>query len=436
MPHPISRRDFLQTSAALSAGFCWMPLEGRRHALEGKLRLAGIGVGGMGAADLGQFLKHPNVEVVAICDVDAARLAAASKRAPKAKTFADWRVMLAKMGTSIDAVHVSTPDHTHAPASMAAMKLGKHVYCQKPLTHDVHEARRLREVAAETKVVTQMGIQIHSSSQYRTAVKLVRDGVLGKVKEVHSWSNKDWGYDGAPPLAAEVPKDLSWDLWLGTAPARPYAAGQYHPGNWRRWLDFGCGTMGDMGIHILDPVAKSLRLGLPTSVISRSAKPPRESHGRANQVEYTFAGTASVVPGFQLVWYDGVTRPNAKEWLTDKLPGQGSFFIGEKASMLLPHIGKPQIFRKKGVAEAAPQMERGDNHWHLWVDACLGEGKTSAGFDYSGPLTEVLLLGVIANRFPGQRLDYDAAKVMISNHEAANALIRRRYRKGWEVEGL
>ncbi|MEZ6197155.1 MAG: Gfo/Idh/MocA family oxidoreductase [Planctomycetota bacterium] len=435
MSRPLDRRDFLRTSSALAAGLALGPLPFGRGD-EPKLRLAGIGVGGMGSADLGQFLQHPRVEVVAICDVDARHLAAAGERAPKAKRFTDWRKMLATMSDGIDAVHVSTPDHTHAPASMSAMNLGKHVYCQKPLTHDVHEARRLRLAAAERKVVTQMGIQIHSTSEYRTAVKLVRDGAIGKVEEVHSFSNKDWGYRGPAPEASPVPDHLAWDLWLGTAPARPYADGHYHPGNWRRWVDFGCGTMGDMGIHILDPVAKALDLGLPRSIVSRSEKPPADSHGVANRVEYEFAGTDAIAEGFRLVWYDGASRPDPKGWPIEELPGQGSFFIGERGCMLLPHIGAPRLFPAKDVEAPKVEPVAGANHWHLWVDACLGGAPTTAGFDYAGPLTEVLLLGVIANRFPGERLDYDAAKVAIPNHEGAHAMLRRRYREGFEVKGL
>ena len=346
--------------------------------------------------------------------------------------------MLKKVGGEIDAVNVATPDHTHAPASMSAIRLGKHVYCQKPLTHDVHEARQLRLAAAKHRVVTQMGIQIHSHADYRTAVRIIRDGMLGKIKEVHSWSNKRWGYDGAAPEATAVPAGLAWDHWLGTAPARPYASGHYHPGDGRRWVDFGCGTMGDMGIHILDPVASAIELGLPTQIVSASPEaPPKDSHAMANRVEYRFDGTRFVVPGFKLTWYDGGLYPDASDWpLTEKLPDQGSMFVGEKGCMLLPHIAAPRLFPEADFKDYEVPREPGANHYHLWVEACLGEGKTTAGFDYAGPLTEVLLLGVVANRFPGQRLDYDAEKVAIPNFAPAHALLRRQYRKGWEVEGL
>jgi predicted dehydrogenase len=437
MTRPIqTRRQFLRQTAALGVGLTILPSGLRASAPNSRLQLASIGVGGMGAADLGQFLGHPKIDVVALCDIDAGRLASAAQRAPKAKTFVDWRLMLAEMGDKIDAVNVATPDHTHAAASMSAIRLGKHVYCQKPLTHDVYEARQLRLAAAKHGVKTQMGIQIHSHEAYRTAVKIIRDGVLGKIKEVHSWSNKRWGYDGAPPQAVEVPAGVAWDEWIGTAPMRPFAAGHYHPGNWRKWVDFGCGTMGDMGIHILDPVASAIQLGLPTSIISTSPAPPKDSHGMQNRVEYTFAGTDAVVDGFQLTWYDGGMSPDKSDWPVDKLPGQGSMFVGEKGFMLLPHIASPQLLPAESFADYEAPTVPGDNHYHLWANACLEDGTTSADFDYAGPLTEVLILGVLANRFPTQRLDYDADKCAITNFAEAQALIRREYREGWEVPGL
>ena len=430
-----TRRQFLRRSAALGAGLTILPSGLLAAAPNSRLQVAGIGVGGMGAADLGQFLGHPRIDVVGLCDIDAARLAEAAARAPKAKTFVDWRVMLAEIGDQVDAVNVATPDHTHAAASMSAIRLGKHVYCQKPLTHDVYEARQLRLAAAQHGVQTQMGIQIHSAEVYRTAVKIIRDGTLGKIKEVHSWSNKDWGYDGEAPEPGPVPDGIAWDAWIGTAPMRPYADGHYHPGEWRRWVDFGCGTMGDMGIHILDPVASAIQLGLPTSVISRSPVPPRDSHGMKNVVEYTFAGTDAVVEGFRLTWYDGGFYPDATDWPIDDLPGQGSMFVGEKGFMLLPHIGAAQLLPAERFQDYEFPTVAGENHYHLWADACLDGGSTTANFDYAGPLTEVLILGVIANRFPTQRLDFDAEKCAITNFAEAQALIKRDYRQGWEVAG-
>ncbi|MGV3485101.1 MAG: Gfo/Idh/MocA family protein, partial [Planctomycetaceae bacterium] len=312
-PRP-SRRDFLLGAAAV--GFSLPQWARTVHAAadSAHLRLASVGVGGMGASDLGSLSSHAKVQVVALCDVDSQRLAEAAKKHPEAKLFADYRKMLAEMHDQIDAVQVSTPDHTHAPAAMTAMSQGKHVYCQKPLTHDVYEARQLRSAASKTGVVTQMGTQIHSHTAYRTAVKLVQSGVIGKVREVHSWSNKTWGYDGPEPETSPPPAFLDWDLWLGTAAHRPYANNQYHPANWRRWYDFGCGTMGDMAIHILDPVFTALELTEPLTVISSSSPPPPKSYGLQNHTRYRFAATKFTTDDFVLTWSDGGRMPETSSW--------------------------------------------------------------------------------------------------------------------------
>lgn len=393
----------------------------------------------MGAADLDSLASHPKLEVVALCDVDSERLAAAAAKFPNAKTFADYREMISSMADGIDAVNVATPDHTHAPAAMTAMNAGKHVYCQKPLTHDVYEARQLRLKAEATGLVTQMGTQIHSNTEYRTAVQWIKGGLIGKVKEVHSWSDKTWGYDGPAPVAAPVPQNLDWNLWLGTAPNRPYAQGHYHPADWRRWLDFGCGTMGDMGIHILDPVFSALDLKTPTSVVSSSSPPPARSHGMQNQVTYRFPATEYTTDDFVLTWSDGGLFPDSMSWNLPEgmgLPGQGSIFIGTEASMMLPHVAMPQLFPGEKFANVRLGRAEGGNHYHLWVDAILGGAPTTADFTYAGPLTEALLLGVIANRFPTQELKWDTEAMQITNFSDAQRLIRRNYRDDFKTPGL
>jgi predicted dehydrogenase len=423
----ITRRGFLATSSALALA------SGVDARQDKKLRLATIGCGGMGGADLNAISSHPKVEVVALCDVDANNLANAGKRWPSAKTYRDYRKLFKEIAGEIDLVNVGTPDHQHAAAAMSAMNLGKHVYCQKPLTHDVWEARRLREAAAAKGVKTQMGIQVHSAKEYRTAVRVIQDGAIGKVKEVHSWSNKMWGYKGPRPEGEDpVPANLDWDLWLGTAPQRPFKKSHYHPGNWRKWTDFGCGTMGDMAIHIVDPVAGALKLTAPKTILSESDVPPAESFATRNKVNYVFPGTAYTVDPLPLTWYDGEAMPDPKGWPIDKLPDQGSMFVGEKGFMLLPHVRMPQLF---GTDYQIPKVD-GANHWHQWVDACLGSGTPSANFDYAGPLTEWVLLGVIANRVPGKKLSWDAAAFKLEGSEEAAKLLRRTYRKGWEVDGL
>jgi predicted dehydrogenase len=432
MSRHLTRRDFLVTTGAVALG---SRLSARQSAA--KLRHAVIGCAGQGGSDLGSIAKHPAVDIVALCDVDANNLARAAKRFPNAKQYRDYRVMFKEMGAGIDTVNIGIPDHMHAAPAVIAMNLGKHVYVQKPLTHDVFESRRLAEIAREKKVQSQMGIQVHSSAAYRTGVRLIRDGAIGRVKEVHSWSNKKWGFDGPRPAGADpIPPNLEWDLWLGTAPERPYKAEIYHPGDWRRWTDFGCGTMGDMSIHILDPVAGALGLTAPTTIISDSDPPPAESFATRNKVRYTFPGTAQTVDPFPLTWYDGDAVPSTEGWPIDALPSQGSMFVGEKGFMLLPHTAMPRLYPEETFKTFEMPKVEGLNHWHTWLDACLGEGTPSANFDYSGPLTEFVLLGVVANRVPGVTLTWHAKDMRLDGSDKAAALLRRTYRTGWEVSGL
>ncbi len=414
------------------------------HARSARLRLAGIGVGGMGGSDLASLSSHPNVDVVALCDVDSNHLASAGEKHPQAKRFTDFRKMLDAMADSIDAVHVSTPDHTHAAATMSAMNCGKHVYCQKPLTHDVYEARQLRLVAEKNSLVTQMGTQVHSTSPYRTAVQLVQSGIIGKVRETHSWSNKTWGYDGPDPEPSAVPASLDWDLWLGTAPARPFSEGHFHPANWRRWYDFGCGTMGDMAIHILDPVFSALQLGAPKRILSSSSPPPKASFGMKNHTRYSFASASPFTTSdFVLTWSDGGMMADVSEWprqMRDgkqvELPDQGSIFLGEKGAILLPHVAMPILLPEEKFQEMKVEAQPDGNHYHLFVDACLGGTPTTAHFGYAGPLTEAVLLGTLANRFPHQELEWQPEPMRFSNHDLAQSLLRRTYRQGFEVTHL
>jgi predicted dehydrogenase len=441
----LSRRRFvLQGVAGAVVGTVSGSSIGRASAPSARLRLAGIGIGGMGAADLESLSSHPNVDVVALCDVDGNRLAQAGDKHPQARRFADFRKMFDAMADSIDAVHVSTPDHTHAPAAMTAMHCGKHIYCQKPLTHDVYEARQLRLVAERNRLVTQMGIQVHSASAYQTAVALVQSGIIGRVRETHSWSNKTWGYDGAEPESSPIPAHLDWDLWLGTAPQRPYCEGHFHPGNWRRWYDFGCGTMGDMAIHILDPVFNALKLGVPNRIVSSSSPPPKFSFGMQNHTRYSFAtATPFTTSDFVLTWSDGGKMPDTSTWPTRirdgqpvKLPDQGSIFLGEKGAILLPHVSKPVLLPQAEFEDFTIEMVPHRNHYHAFVDACLGGESTTAHFGYSGPLTEAVLLGTLANRFPHQELIWQHEMMQIPNHDGAQSLLRRTYRQGFEVVNL
>ena len=438
MSHRSNRRDFLKASSAFAA---FSVLRSGAHAVSpnDKLRTAHVGVGGMGGGDLRSVASHKSVEVAALCDVDAKRLEKAESQHAGAKTFRNYRDMLSEMANKVDAVVVSTPDHTHAPAAMTAMNLDKPVYCQKPLTHEVFESRQLRLVAEKKRLVTQMGIQIHSSSIYRRAVVMIQNGVIGKVSQVHAWSNKNWGYDGGPfQNENEVPAELDWNLWLDTADLRPYVKGVYHPALWRRLIDFGTGTLGDMGVHIFDTPYAALALTSPKWARTTCRPPTGVGHPTKNIVEYEFPGTKFTTESMLWKWYDGSNAPPNDLRLLEgvELPRQGSLFIGEEGMMLLPHIGEAKLFPEEKFADyQRPDVDNG-NHYHEWVDACLGQGKTSASFSYAGPLTEALLLGVVANRFPEQKLEWDAATLTVTNVPDANKLLRREYREGFEVAGL
>jgi len=437
-----SRRAFLQTlgTAAIAAPFF------SRHLLaqppSRTIRHASFGAGGMAWADLTQIANCPNVEIVAVCDVDLNRTLAARKRFPNAKIYQDWRELLDKEAKNIDSVNVSTPDHMHAPIGVSAMQLGKHVYGQKPLAHEIHEVRRMTELAHKKKLVTQMGIQMHSSVYYRMAVRLVQDGVIGKIKEVHSWCPKSWGDLTAKPERTDaVPADFDWNLWLGVCADRPFIGnGYYHPSNWRKRLDFGTGTLGDMGCHIFDPVFESLGLAAPVAVRSEGPVPNQWNWALDGKVIYTFAGTRrTVADTLQITWYDGAAQPPAEVVARlegDALPDAGSIFIGTEGVMVLPHDNaRPLLFPSVKFKEFKLPPTKGAKHWEQFVNACRGEDQTTADFAYAGPLTEAILLGGIASRFPQTTLDWNSRKLKF-NLAAANHFIRRDYRPGWSVKGL
>ncbi len=426
------RRGFLKTAAAF-ASITMIPSSVWALTKNGKLRTAHIGVGGMGLSDLKSIASHPMVEVTALCDVDEVRLAEAHKLYPNAKTFVDYRLLFDKIGKDIDAVIVSTPDHTHAPASIMAMETGKPVYCQKPLTYHVSEARTMRKYAEENKLITQMGIQCHSSDEYKKAVELIQQGIIGKVKTVRAWSPKNWGYDGSAPVGSDpVPKNLDWNLWLGTSPERPYKEGYYHPGNWRKLIDYGCGTLGDMGVHIFDTPYTALELNVPKTIKTKCRKPNGFGHPVNNVVTYEFPGTKYTANSLKWVWYDGPGAPKKHKDLklpdNETLPEQGAIFIGEKGNLLLPHWDYPKlIVNNKFEPIDYPEMELTD-HYHQFVDTCLGKDECSASFDYSARLTESILLGVIANRFPNKTLHWDIASAKF-REDKANKLLDFTYRK-------
>ncbi|RPD37984.1 Gfo/Idh/MocA family protein [Chitinophaga barathri] len=467
----ISRRSFLTTGATAAAGFMIVP----RHVLGGKghiapsdrLRVAGIGVGGKGESDIAEFAKGP-ADIVVLCDVDDNRAANSVKRFPKAKYYKDFREMLDKEHKNIDAVSVSTPDHQHAVAAMAAMQLGKHVYVQKPLTHDIYEARMLTEAAKKYKVVTQMGNQGASGDGVRQLMEWYNAGLIGDVHTVYCWTNRPVWPQGLPwPTAtAEIPKGLDWDLWLGTAPKKDFV-NKLVPFNWRGWWDYGTGALGDMGCHIVEPPFRVLGLGYPTSAEASVGSVyvdefkqgyfpdscPPSSH-----VIMNFKGKAGDI---KLHWMDGGIQPARPEELgpNERMGdgGNGAIFIGTKGKMMCGTYGMyPSLLPSSRNAEAkvAQTIARvPEGHYLQWVNACIagyGKKELSAPFDIAGPLTETILMGNLAIRsydvrkpkasgsgfdYPGRyiKLLWDGPNMKITNFDDANQFVKRSYRDGWTL---
>ena len=445
----MKKREFIKKTAALTGSALISPsIFGFKKEIR-RLRTAHIGVGGMGAADLESIASHDSVDVVALCDVDKNNLKISHKLHPNAKIFTDYRKLLNKMHEEIDAVIVSTPDHTHAPASMMAMDLDKPVYCQKPLTHYVSEARAMLKLAEKKNLITQMGIQVHSFYDYKLATLLIQSGIIGKVQKVHAWSPKNWGYDGPNPKSKDpIPNQLDWNLWLGTSKKRSFKEDVYHPANWRKLLDYGCGTLGDMGVHIFDTPYNALGLDVPLTIKNKCIKSNGFGYPENNKVIYTFPGTKYTGETLTWVWSDGPGSPSKNKELKlpdkDKLPLQGAMFIGEKGRLLLPHFMElPRHivdgeYRDINVSKYDPNGSLGTakkdyerdapKHYHQFVDACLGKDKVSAPFSYSARLTETILLGVIAGRFPNKVLHWDSKKALFKETEA-NTFLSGTYRK-------
>lgn len=445
----MKRRIFIQNSAALLSA-AMIPNALKDLKPDAKLRTAHIGIGNMGFEDLKAISSHAQVEVVALCDVDANHLKAASELFPKAKLFKDYREMLNNHSSMIDAVVVSTPDHTHAPASLMAMEHNKPVYCQKPLAHYVSEVRKMKEMAKEKNLVTQMGIQVHSFYDYKLATIMIQGGVIGKVKKVIAWSNKNWGYDGPAPSGSDpIPDTLDWNLWLGTSKQREYKEGIYHSQNWRKLMDYGCATLGDMGVHIFDTPYNALNLDVPKTIKNECREPNGFGYPERNIVTYTFPGTDYTTKEMTWVWYDGVKGPEPQAELDlpngDKLPDQGAMFIGEDGRrFLLPHFMQlPKLivdgaYQEYDISKFDPKGEMGKpvrdyagespKHYHQFVDACLGKAETTAPFSYASRLSEAILLGVIAGRFPNKTLHWDSKKAAFKEKEA-NQYLAGDYRK-------
>ncbi|MCG6926975.1 MAG: Gfo/Idh/MocA family oxidoreductase [Acidobacteria bacterium] len=449
----LSRREFNRKTAGLAgaaAAFSIVPAHvrgGPGHTAPGdKLTIAGIGVGGMGFSNLRSLESEA---IVALCDVDLEYAAETIAHLPDATVYTDYREMLENQ-EDLDGVVIATPDHTHAVISLAAMRAGKHVFCQKPLTHDVYESRLLAQVARETGVVTQMGIQGHSSDGVRAICEWIWAGLIGEVREVDAWcslSYYPWGHAGwssewseRPSDTPAVPEGLDWDLWIGPAPMRPYHRA-YHPLTWRCWWDFGSGMMGDRGAHTLDPVVWALGLDAPTSIDATSCGNTPEVHPLSAIVTYEFPARGDLPP-VTVRWYEGTRPPRPKE-LEDgrRMPDEGGALIkGSEGTLMCGVYGdSPRIIPEEKMRTAElpePSLPRVEgSHEMEWVRACKRGEPAGADFAYSGPLTEICQLGNVAQR-ADTRILWDAASLRVTNLPEAQQYVRYPAREGWQLPEL
>jgi predicted dehydrogenase len=469
-----SRRRFIRNTAIVGSSFFIVP----RHVLgrgfvapSDKLNIAGIGVGGKGESDLMEFAKSPNVNIIALCDVDDRQGAKSKKNFPNAKYYKDFREMLKKEKNNIDACSISTPDHTHAVATLAAMQLGKHVYTQKPLTHDIYEARILSEAAKKYKVVTQMGNQGGSGDGVRLAKEMYMAGMIGDVYEAHAWTNRPVWPQGIPTPSGkfEVPSELDWNLWLGTAKQIDYNPA-YLPFNWRGWWAFGTGALGDMACHIMDPIYRILPIDYPDSAECSVSNVWKDMWAEGNFIDS--CPPSSIIHlnyprkdgkgNIKVSWHDGGLLPARPDEL---LPGEdfgnwdgGVLFIGTKGKLLTDCYGaNPRLLPTKLMKEKImpkPTLKRvPEGHYIQWVNACIagyGNGETSSPFGYAGPFTESILMGNLAirswmmqnpnlkgwgDKYLGRKkLLWDAKNMKITNFDEANQFVKREYRDGWSLE--
>ena len=475
--HSTERRDFIKKASIASLGISIVP----RHVLGGvgftapsdKLVVAGIGVGGKGETDIKSFADSGLAEIAFLCDVDDRRAATSRARFPKAKYYKDYREMLEKEGDKIDAVSVSTPDHNHAVQAMAAMEMGKHVYVQKPLTHDIYEARQLTEAADKYKVVTQMGNQGASNNGTRLMSEWFDAGLIGEIEEVYCWTDRPVWPQGIPwPQTSEaVPSELDWDLWLGTAPYKDYVGGLV-PFNWRGWWDYGTGALGDMGCHLVEVPVRVLNLKYPKDVqcsvgsvyvdeFKRGYFP--ESCPPSSHVTMTFPKTDKTKGDIKLHWMDGGIQPARPEELGPNEVfgdgGNGVLFVGTKGKMMCgTYSENPQLLptSKTEQTKVSEKYERvpggAGGHYKQWVEAALagyGKKEVSSPFSVAGPLTETLLIANLAIRgfdirkelgdgnvdYPGRYIEmlWDAENMRVTNFEEANQFVKRNYREGWKL---
>jgi hypothetical protein len=429
-PPPLNRRRFLQTSTATTAivGVWGSAVRGESPSPNEKLAIACVGTANRASSNISGVAGQ---NIVALCDIDAGYLNSVKARFPEARGYSDYRELLDKEGDKIDAVVVSTADHHHAPASVRAIRLGKHVYCEKPLTHTIEEARILAEEAAKHGVATQMGTQIHAGDNYRRVVEIIRSGAIGDVSEVHVWVGKGWGGGERPADGQKPPASLAWDLWLGPAPQRDYAAGRYHPAQWRRWWDFGQGTLGDMGCHYMDLPFWALDLRHPTRCEAEGPPVHAETCPLGLIARYDFPATDNR-PALKFTWYDGNMTP--RQVAGHAVRGSGVMFIGSEGQMFADY-GSYKLYPEEKFAGFTPpekSIPRSPGHYEEWITACKTGSPTTCNFDYSGALTEAVLLGHVAYRV-GQPIQWDAGTLTAVDCPAAAPLIRKAYRTGWDV---
>ena len=444
-PSP-SRRGFLKTTAVATGSVVFgVPALLRGQSLNNKLNIAVIGCGGRGGSNLKEVAATENI--VALCDVNENNLNAAAAKLPGARKFTDFRKLYDEI-KNFDAVVVSTAEHTHALAMMPALKLRKHVYCEKPLTHNIWETRVIREAARQAGVVTQMGTQIHATANYRRVVELVQSGAIGPVRECHVWVSRSWGLQSAeaakrykdivvvmnrPPEAQTPPPTLNWDLWLGPAKERPFNE-VYFPGpKWYRWWDFGSGTMSDLGSHWNDLPFWALKLRAPLTISADGPPPHAEIAPASMSATYEY-GARGDMPPVRLTWHQGESKPAI--WKENGIPqwSDGALFIGAKG-MLLSSYSKHVLLPEadfKDFARPAPFIPDSIGHHQEWIQACKTGGPTTCNFDYSGALTEANHLGNVAYRL-GKKLVWDAEKLTATNAPEAARFIKREYRKGWTL---
>ncbi len=443
---PLSRRRFLTQTAAV-AGVLGFPALLRSASPNSMLQVACVGVGGRGGIGMRSVATHPKVKIVTLCDVDERSLTAAAKLFPDAARLQDWRELLGRRAGKIDAVTVGIADHMHASVALTAIRAKKHVYLEKPMALTVHECRVLAQEAARTGVVTQLGNQGRSSIESRMTVALLRSGAIGKIREVILWENKPlpW-WPKNPELRAQadpIPPGFNWDHWLGVREPRPYLQQTYHPKTWRAWFDFGGGEMGDMGCHHFDITFDALKLTAPLRVRQLGGGSRGPLWGDKRVVEMVFPGSDVTADStVKVTWHDGGVEPDRSRILLPKgitkFPLSANYWIGERGSIFKIYgSGRPFVLPEENFPlEKYPRDFKGQDHFHDWVDAILAGRRSCADFAHSGPLTESVLVGALADRFAGEWLEWDRPALRFRNHADATKLVHRPYRDGWRIPGL